>query len=368
MDRAIGENAISYYNLGNYQLSEIDFISVQTNSIEPVVSQGYSSFFNREEYDQDDFAKQMLKLIGADNLAFDTWVIICHYEGQQVECLGYIYLKDFQIIPVRFTSSVNFDAWIRVLSEKFDQSKDIIFTIAKSSFSISTSTEPDASKDWVKFLQKNAPRFYTKERKQRAKQQYLARFRQLDGTKQTINLVETQRLWKAFKALTDLDNSSSGATAESFEQFQSTTGVIFPPELQVIYQANDGVPSAFLGLDLMPLSRVIAEWQSWKNIFDDWSLEDLTGNNYSDRNKTLGMYTNPYWVPFIDNISGNFFGIDLMPNQAGKIGQIISFGADTDEITCIADNLNHLLALSIAAIETPEPDNPLVKHFRLMIG
>jgi cell wall assembly regulator SMI1 len=143
------------------------------------------------------------------------------------------------------------------------------------------------------------------------------------------------------------------------------TGFALPAELQVIYQLNDGAKNAFFGLDLMPLSEVIAAWEEWKCIFDDWSLDELMGNNTSDRNKTLGMYTNPYWIPFIDNISGNFFGLDLMPNQAGKRGQIIAFGADTDDIICIADSLNQLLALSIAMIESPEQDNPLVEHFRL---
>jgi cell wall assembly regulator SMI1 len=368
MDRSIGESAISYHSLGNYQLSEINFISVKTNSIEPVVSKGYSSFFKREKYDHDEFAKQLLKLIGADDLAFETWVIICHYQEQQVECHGYIYLKDFQIIPVTLISSFNFDAWIRVLTEEFDQSKDIVFSIGERSFSVSTLVEPDVSKAWVKFLQKYAPKLYKKENEQIAKQQYLARFQQLEGTNRTIDLVETKRLWQSFKVLADLDDSFPGATTESLGQFQAATGLIFPAELQVIYQANDGISNAFFGLDLMPFSRIIAEWQSWKDIFDDWSLEDLIDNNHSDRNKTLGMYTNPYWIPFIDNISGNFFGIDLMPNQAGKIGQIISFGSDIEEITCVADNLNHLLALSIAAIETPEQDNPLVEHFRLVVG
>lgn len=365
MNEAMRESAIVYSTLGDLQFSEIAFMAVNTASIGPVISRGYSSFFKREEYDHNHFSAHLQACIGINDLAVETLMVICQLTDQKVECYGYIYLKDFQIIPVKFASTANFDTWIRGLSEDMDQSKDIVLTVEHRSFSVSPAEGPDAFAEPAAFLQKHAPKLYRQEAEQMLKQQYLEDFRLLDSMKQEIDLAETKRLWQRFIALSESAQGRSGAVAESFEAFERAAGFAFPAELQVIYQLNDGAENAFFGLDLMPLSEVIAEWEAWKSIFDDWSLDELMGNNTSDRNKTLGMYTNPYWIPFIDNVSGNFFGLDLMPNQAGKIGQIISFGADTDEITCIADSLNQLLDLSIAVMESPEQDNPLFEQFRL---
>ncbi len=365
MNEALYESAISYYSLSDRQLSEIDFAVVETASMLPVVSKGYSSFFKREEYDRDNFESQLMALLEVENLAAETLVIVCHFKEQSVECCGYFYLKDFQIIPIKFASAINFDAWIRAFCEDFDQGNDIILTISDSRFSVSPSVGLDAFTQWAAFVRKHAPRLYNKAPEQAAKQRYLEAFQLLDSMQQDIDLAETERLWRTYTTLISANGAASGTVTESFEAFERAAGFAFPAELQVIYQLNDGAANAFFGLDLMPLSEVIAAWQEWKLIFDDWSLDELMGNNTSDRNKTLGMYTNPYWIPFIDNISGNFFGLDLMPNQAGKVGQIIAFGADTDDIICIADSLNQLLALSIAVIESPEQDNPLFEYFRL---
>ncbi len=365
MDRAIDESAISYHALSDLQLSEVDFVTVETASILPVVSKGYSSFFKQEEYDHDDFKRQLMVLLGADELAFETLVIVCHFEEQSVECYGYLYLKDFRIIPIKFTNAANFDAWMLAFCEGFDQGNDIILKVSDRSFGVSPSVGPDAFTQWAAFVRKHAPKLYNKASEKAAKQQYLEGFQLLDSMQQDIDLAETERLWRTYTRLISADRVASSIVTESFNAFERTTGFAFPAELKVIYQLNDGAANAFFGLDLMPLSEVIAAWEEWKLIFDDWSLDELMGNNTADRNKTLGMYTNPYWIPFIDNISGNFFGLDLMPNQAGKVGQIIAFGADTDNIVCIADSLNQLLALSIAAIQSPEQDNPLFEQFRL---
>jgi cell wall assembly regulator SMI1 len=365
MNEAMRESAMVYSSLGDLPFSEIAFMAVNTASMGPIISKGHSGFFKREEYDHNHFSAHLRACIGIDELAVETLVVICQLTDQKVECYGYVYLKDFQIIPVKFASTANFDAWIRGLSEDIDQSEDIILTVEHRSFGVSPAVGPDAFAKPAAFLQKHAPRLYRQAAEQMLKQQYLEDFRLLDSMKQEIDLAETKRLWQRFIALSESAQRCSGAVAESFEAFERAAGFAFPAELQVIYQVNDGAAIAFFGLDLIPLSEVIAAWKEWKAVFDDWSLEELMGNNTSDRNKTLGMYTNPYWIPFIDNVSGNFFGLDLMPNQAGKVGQIIAFGADTDEITCIADSLNQLLLLSIAVIESPEQDNPLFEHFRL---
>ena len=89
--------------------------------------------------------------------------------------------------------------------------------------------------------------------------------------------------------------------------------------------------------------KALQEWKNWKQIYDDWPLEDLTGNNDSDANKTLGIYTNPYWIPFLHDGTGNFIAIDYAPNTAGQSGQIIAFGADEIKIRFIAKDMEDFL-------------------------
>ena len=106
--------------------------------------------------------------------------------------------------------------------------------------------------------------------------------------------------------------------------------------------------------DILPVEKIIKEWKSWQDIFESWSLEELQGNTRSYKNLTLGIHVNPYRVPFIDYIGGNFIGIDLMPGPDGKVGQIIRFGADINTIAVAANNLNELFKLAIHQLESSD--------------
>lgn len=72
-------------------------------------------------------------------------------------------------------------------------------------------------------------------------------------------------------------------------------------------------------------------------------LADLKGNSKPDGRKTIGVYTNPYWVPFINTSGGNFIAIDFAPGSKGTAGQIIAFGADEIKIRCLTNNLTDFI-------------------------
>lgn len=235
----------------------------------------------------------------------------------------------------------------------------------QSQFSISILGKDELFGKPGQFLQKNAPKSYKLIEERKIKQNYLDSFQVLDLMQQAIDLEETKSLWQEFITIVDSEDIvfNNGADSELFTLFKTETSLSLPPELKLIYSLNNGAEKLFFGFDLMPLDKVIKEWHNWKIIFDDWSLEELTGNNYSDRNKTISMYTNPRWIPLIDTIGGNFIGMDLMPGNQGKLGQIITFGADTDTITYLANNLNHFLSLCIVLTKNYSSKNPLAKVF-----
>lgn len=72
-------------------------------------------------------------------------------------------------------------------------------------------------------------------------------------------------------------------------------------------------------------------------------LIELKGNSQPDGRKTLGIYTNPYWVPFLSTGGGNFIALDYAPGSQGTSGQIIAFGADEQKIRFIAINMADFL-------------------------
>ena len=86
----------------------------------------------------------------------------------------------------------------------------------------------------------------------------------------------------------------------------------------------------------------------WRQIFDEWTLADLTGNTLPQRGVTQGIYCCPRWIPFVDLVAGNALAIDLLPAKRGHVGQVIAFGADHDQILCVAPDLEAFLDLCLS--------------------
>ena len=132
--------------------------------------------------------------------------------------------------------------------------------------------------------------------------------------------------------------------SKEYQEFKELSGFDFPENLKTLYQ----ISNAHLDiheLNLLTPDEVVDEWKNWKQIYDDpnWMLMDLTGNNHPDGKKTIGIYTNPYRLPFMATGGGNFVAMDFAPGSKGTPGQIIAFGADEIKIRHLADNLTDFL-------------------------
>ncbi len=62
-------------------------------------------------------------------------------------------------------------------------------------------------------------------------------------------------------------------------------------------------------------------------------------------------YFNPNWIPIIFDNLGNYIGIDLDPDVNGKVGQVINFGRDEEDMFVIADSFEKFLDFNQALIE-----------------
>ncbi|MFK8186566.1 MAG: SMI1/KNR4 family protein [Phormidesmis sp.] len=382
----LSQFVIDYHALDNLPFTQINFISVATGTFTPAISKGYDDFFKVEKYDAFSFIQQMLTLLNDTLLEFsevesgevepggnesggimvDRLILVCKQIPAETpilkyESYGFVYLDDFKIIPLKFQPSPYFEQWVSALKGKAD-SDEMLLTLASQSFSSCAMGHPNLFLETEAFLRKHAPRLYRQDMEMEKKQLFLDSFQKLDSMQQIIDPNETAALWQKLTMLKGIDQPPAENVEAAFLDFEQKAKYPLPEEIKSIYRMNDGAPAAFGDLELLPIESVIKEWQNWKMMFDDWTLEELQNGGKTVHGKTLAMYCNPFWIPLIDNISGNYFAVDLMPGKNGQVGQIIAFGADEYEIHCIADNLNHLLEMTIALIENPDLDCALRKR------
>lgn len=355
MNLEFSQKLIHYPLTDDLQLSEMNFWVLSTASVGEVVWQKKRAGSSSNQSDRPDtwvFLDSMLEIFKfgdqPNQITFEHVTLIYQLIRRPIECFGFIYFSNLTILPIRFEQSENFQAWIQSLAAGMSEAPTIVFTIRPNGMSTSRWKTPDWQSQTTACLQANLPKLYKKPQLQAEKQDFLNASQPQASMRQTIDITETERLWRSFMKMTPSlqehnKNSLGEKQTAKFEAFATETGYELPPELKTIYQLSDGATADFMGPKLMPLSQVIQEWKNWKQIFDEWTLEELTGNNEADGEKTLGIYTNPYWIPLISDAAGNFIGMDLMPGKAGKTGQIIRFGTDIDTITVEAEDLNQFL-------------------------
>lgn len=306
------------------------------------------------------FIEQLSTFLG--DTVLNLIVITPEKQGLPYNVFGYLASKS--IVALHFEDTGNFKLWMDVIFEKYfarteqdindGKYKDtfnpqFILEMEKNDFSRSgfnrskvSSLNPYANTG--KYLFEKAPNQFNKTSLNQEKQDFIKQYVNTSGTKLDLGLLtEVFSLYLEVKTRTP--NPPTDNT-ETYKTFEKLSGFPFPETLKTLFKLHNGIEnSGFLTAD-----QVLQEWKGWKTIYDDvnWTLKYLLENNYSDGNKTLGIYANPYWIPFISTVGGNFIGIDYAPGKEGKSGQIIAFGRDTDTIKFIAYNLyEYLTAITI---------------------
>jgi cell wall assembly regulator SMI1 len=201
--------------------------------------------------------------------------------------------------------------------------------------------------DPAAWLMKIAPSSWEARAALPAKQAALAEAAKVAGAPADSDHRQIEPLWNELVALVGIE-PSPGATEEQLAEFATTTGFELPDGLKTLLRLSNGAPEGFGFRSLMSVEQITREWVNWNSIFEDFSLDDLQSGYRSDDDRTLPFYTTPRWVSFVDERTGNFAAVDLLPGPTGRTGQIIYFGADEYTIRWLAADVADFLRREIA--------------------
>ena len=112
------------------------------------------------------------------------------------------------------------------------------------------------------------------------------------------------------------------------KELEEFLGVTLPDELLEIYRKYDGqefdsTPFFHRGYEFMSTDRVKEAWSMLQKVNEDFNGRDK--ELVTDSLVVRDIWWSPKWIPFAENIAGDFYCIDLSPGKAGKHGQIIEF-------------------------------------------
>jgi len=161
---------------------------------------------------------------------------------------------------------------------------------------------------------------------------------------------------------------NKGANEEEIDALKNYFPFSLPEELFELYRLNNGDAIAknepglgsFMGLEFLPIDRIIKEHESWSKIPEDDNTELSTYCSAKPEGVVKLKYANLKWIPILADYGGNYIGIDLDPDIKGVIGQIINFGRDEMDKVQIARNLDGLLDVVLEEISNGNCNKAIV--------
>lgn len=161
---------------------------------------------------------------------------------------------------------------------------------------------------------------------------------------------------------------AKGASDAQLKTLQANFAHILPPSfVSMLRNTNGGTGrhnanGIFFGSELMSVDRILSELESWQQIIDS-GLEGFTDPYHSFPSDTIQpVYVDPNWLPFVADGAGNFIALDYNPGPNGKVGQVISFGADEIELLQLAPSFPEFLELMRGLLQHPQvkydPEKP----------
>lgn len=133
-------------------------------------------------------------------------------------------------------------------------------------------------------------------------------------------------------------NLNPGAGEAAIDAFERAIGRPLPASVRALYRWHDGSAGAgghyvlglFFGLPFLSLDDALRHWKRDTDILDECTAEQLTAYAASYTCLPFGTIrqcaASRDWIPLADDGGGAYLGIDLDPDAAGSVGQVISFG------------------------------------------
>lgn len=269
---------------------------------------------------------------------------------------GVAYLDGKIVFTVIFENTPAFETWFATTIRDDDENNynnpvSLIYEFSNSNYSsqpISNLKTLNFEDNTGAFIAHFIPNQFIAEQLGNEKTEFLSPYITLNVTYNSNNIKAS------FDTLVEKKNLTISPPKDNttvYEAFKNKAGFDFPEILKSFLSLHNGIKNTAF----MSAEAIVSEWTNWKEIYDDWTQDELLDNYSTNQGKALLMYTTPYWIPFFDLQNGNFLAIDFAPNTKGTPGQIIKFGAD-QEIGYIQDkNLNSFL-LNLANDQTDIED------------
>lgn len=252
---------------------------------------------------------------------------------------GFVFTMDRRIWPLRLVGA-DVQPWLVAIREKAGEDP-YTMALRASGWSMSGGRNDTFDTDLGEWLEDRAPeKVFFAERLAQERSDYLADAIATAGPPWPFDRMALATAWTSLAATLE-EPPAPAATPAEIDAFEAATGIPMPGELRALLELANGAPAAFNG-QFLGVEGIISGWESWKQIYDDWTLEELLEFG-SDGDLTRGIYTMPRWIPFSDDFCGNHYYIDLAPGPGGVVGQVIRSGADYDSVSRLAPSLTAFL-------------------------
>lgn len=157
--------------------------------------------------------------------------------------------------------------------------------------------------------------------------------------------------WMNTHAPGSLDDAGSPATKRKLNTAAKKMNVQLHADHAEFCQVVDGAESSGvfpacgewedMAFSPMSLEESVSEWEMLKDLLEMGEFDGLspkTSPGISD------VWWNTLWIPFASNGGGDYYCIDLAPENGGKLGQIIFHSHESGEHVVLAESLRSYLA------------------------
>lgn len=155
-----------------------------------------------------------------------------------------------------------------------------------------------------------------------------------------------------------LEDLNSGATNEEILELEELIGVTMPDSFKSLYgkfngQKGDIFTGFFYGMTFLPINNICTQWKSWDGYYQDEKLLDKDSLHCKSvpENRIKRKIANSKWIPIAYDHGGNYFGLDLDPDENGCFGQVINFGKDETTKYVLGGDLNEFLSWYASQLE-----------------
>lgn len=241
---------------------------------------------------------------------------------------GVAYLEGKIVYAFEIEKTPLFNEWYDIIIDDDGEKplKSSVYSFQQNSYSsqpVSNLKNSTFQEETGAFIDHFIPNQFIAEQLAKEKSDFLNPFIQLEAKIDMKALVQTFMTLVTEKRLSINPPNSNDAI---YAKFEAESGYPFPQLIKEYLSLHNGINRCAI----MGAEDIYNEWKQWKEIYDDWTQEELLDTYSTNEGKALLMYTTPYWIPFFDLQNGNFLAFDFAPNTKGKAGQIIRFGADQE--------------------------------------